>query len=334
MMPLRMDTAERVTLAGIGISDREEQAYRTLLSRRSGTAKEVARVLGLTQAQVAELLSSLEAKGMVSRTTGRSARYVPAPPDVAVEVLIHRQQERFELARLAARRLLEEFRSSLGRSDPAEIVELLVGAEAIGQRFLQMERMAEKEFLAFDKPPYRLVGSNPEEEPALRRGVRYRVIYSRAALEYPGRAEDLEQWAESGEVGRVLPDVPMKLDIVDDTAALVPFDMYDPGMEAALVIHSSPLLEALRTLFELLWERAIPLQLTDSASEPAEPRPSDDDRQILALMAAGLKDEAMARQLGVTVRTVRRRVSALMRSLDAETRYQAGLQAARRGWYT
>ena len=47
---------------------------------------------------------------------------------------------------------------------------------------------------------------------------------------------------------------------------------------------------------------------------------------------AGLKDEAAARQLGVSLRTVHRRTSVLMAELDARTRFQAGLLAARRGW--
>ena len=46
----------------------------------------------------------------------------------------------------------------------------------------------------------------------------------------------------------------------------------------------------------------------------------------------GAKDEAIARELGIGVRTLRRRMSHLMGLLDAETRFQAGMQAVRRGW--
>lgn len=41
---------------------------------------------------------------------------------------------------------------------------------------------------------------------------------------------------------------------------------------------------------------------------------------------------AIARQLGVSVRTATRRVAALMRSLDSSTRFQAGVAARERGW--
>ena len=64
----------------------------------------------------------------------------------------------------------------------------------------------------------------------------------------------------------------------------------------------------------------------DKTALPAE------DAQLLALMAAGLKDEVVARRLGLSLRTVRRRIAQLMRELDADTRFQAGIEAARRGW--
>ncbi|WP_230885623.1 helix-turn-helix domain-containing protein [Streptomyces spinoverrucosus] len=59
---------------------------------------------------------------------------------------------------------------------------------------------------------------------------------------------------------------------------------------------------------------------------------SDTQRELLALLAAGLKDEAIARRMGVHVHTVRRRIADLLETLDAETRFQAGALATRQGW--
>ncbi|MFC7381823.1 TrmB family transcriptional regulator [Sphaerisporangium rhizosphaerae] len=55
------------------------------------------------------------------------------------------------------------------------------------------------------------------------------------------------------------------------------------------------------------------------------------DRRLLALLSAGLKDDAIARQLGTSPRSLRRRLRHLFDELDAETRFQAGAQAGRRG---
>ena len=53
---------------------------------------------------------------------------------------------------------------------------------------------------------------------------------------------------------------------------------------------------------------------------------------LLTLMVSGLKDEAIARQLNWSIRTMRRRMSRLHEELGAANRFQAGVVAARRGW--
>ncbi|OII66403.1 LuxR family transcriptional regulator [Streptomyces sp. CC77] len=68
---------------------------------------------------------------------------------------------------------------------------------------------------------------------------------------------------------------------------------------------------------------------------PAGPEPAaagEQQRELLSLLAAGLKDEAIARRLGVHVHTARRRITRLLDALDARTRFQAGARATARGW--
>ena len=50
------------------------------------------------------------------------------------------------------------------------------------------------------------------------------------------------------------------------------------------------------------------------------------------ILAAGTTDEAVARRLGLSRRTVQRQMQQLMRRLGADSRFQAGLQAKARGW--
>ncbi|MGH2602897.1 MAG: response regulator transcription factor, partial [Dehalococcoidia bacterium] len=54
-------------------------------------------------------------------------------------------------------------------------------------------------------------------------------------------------------------------------------------------------------------------------------------QQVLRLLDAGYKDDAAARQLGMSVRTYRRHVAEIMRSLGATSRFQAGARAAELG---
>ena len=71
----------------------------------------------------------------------------------------------------------------------------------------------------------------------------------------------------------------------------------------------------------------MPLRLSADALEP-EAWPQAPDTEVLALLAAGMKDDAIARQLGLSPRTVQRRVQVLCERLGARTRFHAGFLAA------
>jgi sugar-specific transcriptional regulator TrmB len=328
--------ADELSLTAIGLTARAERAYRALVRRRHGSPAEVSRDIVATVPQARSVLEELEAKGFASRMPGRAVRFVAVPPEVAVEAAVHRQLEGIARARDSARRLADDFRNRSAARAPVEVVEVVLGREAVIQRWAQLQELATRELLAFDRPPYSMPvpGVNPDEDVALRRGVHYRIIYSREALEWPGMLPHIERYVEAGEDARVLPEVPMKLDVVDQKLGLVPLTLGDPGrVEGALLVHPSPLLETLAFLFEAMWESAVPFHAALDSDGSATDERSEERTHLLALMAAGMKDEVIARQLGVGLRTLHRRVAALMKELGADTRYQAGLQAARRGWY-
>lgn len=84
---------------------------------------------------------------------------------------------------------------------------------------------------------------------------------------------------------------------------------------------------SLLTLFERMWELASPVNRGPSSDE-IDRR----DLTIVRLMSAGVADASIARQTGVSQRTVERRIRTLMEQLGSGTRFQAGAQAVRRGW--
>lgn len=118
----------------------------------------------------------------------------------------------------------------------------------------------------------------------------------------------------------------MKLAIADRRLALLPLALEDM-VTSALVIRPSALLDAVVALFELLWQQATPL-LPDAARSES----TCSDQKLLTLLAAGVKDETIARQLMISPRTVTRRVAELLDERGARTRFQAGALAQQRGW--
>ncbi|NUO55667.1 MAG: LuxR family transcriptional regulator [Hamadaea sp.] len=311
-------------LEALGVPAEDEALYRMLLRERGLTPAELTERAGRGARAVRQSLHRLAECGLVSRLAGRPTRYVAARPDTAVEALIARRQQELAATRQAAQLLLADLPADR-RHRPEEELEIVFGREAVATRFQQLQQSTRHELLVLDRPPYAQNPSepNPGENDLLSRGVRLRGIYAPEALELPGALRLIRAAVDAGEEARVCDDVPLKLAISDRSAAILPFTAdRDAMVDSALVVYASTLLDALIRLFDLLWNVAVPVFEAD----PAAP-----DSDLVTLLAAGLKDEAVARQLGVSVRTVHRRTSELMERLGARTRFQAGLAAARQG---
>ncbi|WP_433005487.1 helix-turn-helix transcriptional regulator [Kribbella sp. CA-294648] len=337
-------------LEPVGLSETDNRVLLAVVTAPQATPAELADQLGISASGVRRALGNLVAAGLVTKLVVRPPRYVPAPPDVAVDALVARRQQELEQLRADARELATRVRQTPGRS-PADLLEVLEGSAAIQQQMAQIQLGAREEVLMVDAPPY-IHGQpvpNLEELQALKRGVSYRCVYEGPALELPGHFEQLLMYVRAGEEARTLPVTAMKMQIVDRRIAILPLSLDPAETGMRLLVRASPLLEALVRCFESMWEQATPVAAM-AGDGPAEPDTvtrrareqrrtakgpsglSDRDRRLLTLMAAGMKDRVIARTMGVTQRTISRQVAELMADLGAETRFQAGLEAMRRGW--
>jgi len=79
-------------------------------------------------------------------------------------------------------------------------------------------------------------------------------------------------------------------------------------------------------LFEHQWNDASPVEGCDTGYAEVA---GDLQQTIAAMMARGFTDEVLARKLGMSLRTCRRHIAALMHDLDAVSRFQAGVRASR-----
>ena len=156
---------------------------------------------------------------------------------------------------------------------------------------------------------------------AVARGVRVRVVQDLG--NGPGVAQQL---ARTGADVRTAARIPSRMLIADRRVALV-LPPADAGPAApAVATGRSALLSALVAHFELLWE------ISESTGPATSPAMRTRDTEILQLLASGMTDDAVAAHMGSSARTIRRRVAALMRETSAKTRFQAGVEAVRRGW--
>jgi DNA-binding CsgD family transcriptional regulator len=119
--------------------------------------------------------------------------------------------------------------------------------------------------------------------------------------------------------------LPTWLFIVDRKTVVVPRDPDDAGAGLVLLHRAGQVRSAL-WMFAQAWRTASPLP------QPNGPHAlSRWERRVLAQLASGIKDEAAARKLGVSVRTYRRYVTELCERLGASSRFEAGMRAAQNG---
>ncbi|MGW6558531.1 LuxR C-terminal-related transcriptional regulator [Streptomyces hydrogenans] len=314
----------------LGLGNDAAVMYQALLERSPAPLAEIGSAAGLTSGRLASAYEELSDAGLAGPSSGAPDTVVPVPPAAGLTILGRRRTAELDASHVAIVGAFESFRRQRLSEDAAGVVEVVTGTD-IGPRVRQAWASARTEIRQFDSPPYfPHPDGTGESLSTLRRGVAQRVIYCRASLEHPGNlAANIEPCIAAGETARVLPTLPVKLLIIDDTYALVSLSIQESEVYGTmLIVQPSGLFSALVALFEQSWEQALPFQGGDP--RPHRLRPSD--RRLLGLLSAGAPDEEIARQLDISRRTLSRRLETLMTRLGATTRFQLGAHAERRGW--
>ena len=318
-------------LSVLGFTARREELYRVVLRNSGCTVEELATLTAHPRATVTDELGPLVAAGLVDL---RDDTVLALPPDRSLARLIDDETRRLQSVEEqleAARGLLpnlsaEHLSSQAPKGDPvaAEVVD----DEQVFALIRSTTASSTGDLLWMRPDQWRYPSGSKTDllvRELLASGRRSRAIYPARALE---EAPDvIRARAQAGEHVRILAEVPTRVAVLGDGAALLPQEIGGaPGR--VLVIRQEAMVTALRLLFASLWERAMPVPGLDGREIG-----SIGDRQLLLdQLARGAKDEQIARALGLSLRTVRRRVAELLDELGADSRFQAGTEAVRRGW--
>ncbi|HEU5240381.1 MAG TPA: helix-turn-helix domain-containing protein, partial [Ornithinibacter sp.] len=223
------------TLGALGFTADEALLYRTLVGLGSTGLDDLGRRCGLPHDEAERLVLALEERGLVAESAASPGRWVAAPPGVALRALLNDRRHELDQAEATAAELAERHRTD-AVEDLHDLVEVVVGASAVGQRFTQLQLGAVDEVcvLVTDSPEVVTSEENEAEDVATARGVRYRIVLERDVLEREPQANVAAVLRADQQI-RVVDRVPTKLVIADGRTAMVPVET-DGADPAALVI--------------------------------------------------------------------------------------------------
>jgi DNA-binding CsgD family transcriptional regulator/sugar-specific transcriptional regulator TrmB len=323
------------TLLGLGLEEQLAHLWMAMAAAPGAGAAALAELLGVGEPAVREGLDALADRALVRASQQTPGLLIPVSAETALRQLLRRQE-----AELAERqRRIAEQRDQMRRTVTTSVetagddrVEHIVGADAIHARFEQITHRttvsADSLMPVTGLPAQMLADAKPLDLDLLQRGVVFRSLYLEAVRNDPPLlAYAREMQAAGGDV-RTSPTLPQRLYISDRRIAIVPLD---PGSRRGVAVVSAPAVVAsLLELFDSVFHRAAPLDVGNPVD--AATGLTDTERILLTMLARGATDETAAKKLGVSLRTVRRIMADLMQRLDAGSRFEAGIKAAKRGW--
>lgn len=293
--------------------------------------------LGVNAEQFDRAVAKLAAAGLL-RWSANADLPSLVSPDAVLARMIDLQQARLvrEAHHLrATQAVIEALGEQLFKwhADRGQGVHLWHEADAIAAAMQDAGCRARKEILSLHPgtPPSAdiLTESRSWHQRLLDRGVQMRSIYLKSVLRVPRGQDQVRVLADAGVDVRLAPVLPFRLVVVDRVVGYT--WEREGGTPIALEMHGNELGHLLHSIFEFCWLSAQPPTLAQDAVQDSVDGFADRELTIVRMMYEGRKDEATARALGVSLRTLRRIMTDLMAKLGARNRFHAGIRAVELG---
>ncbi|WP_249999020.1 LuxR C-terminal-related transcriptional regulator [Actinoplanes sp. M2I2] len=322
-------------LRDIGLSADAEAVYLAMLASPHLDVPRLAAQLSLPDVAMRAALDELVDLSLVAQGGGDGTGLRTVGPTVGLASLIARaeaevaeKQRQLEATRTAVMSLAAAHEQTRDR----EQVTKWTGVDAVRGRLEELAASTTVECVSINpnvaQTPDAKLASQPQNRRLLERGVAIRAIYQDSHRNNPA-LQDYATWMSGlGAEIRTAPTLPMLLVVFDRRIAMLPIDPAD-STKGAQEVHALGIVTAVYGLFAQVWATATPMGRTPERDGAGlDPQL----RELTRLLAAGCTDEMAARKMGVSPRTIKRKSAELMERLDARSRFQAGVLAARRGW--
>ncbi|MGC9540070.1 helix-turn-helix transcriptional regulator [Streptomyces sp. UG1] len=260
----------------------------------------------------------------------------PVPPSIALAQRLHPLEREITDRRRQSLHLAEVFEPFMNVSaegtTPTHAITVLEGRDRINEALNGATSECHTEVLTVQPGGRRREGNLlkglDRDRPLIERGVRFRTLYQHTARHSPETLAYVDQMISSGKVEiRTIDELVERLIICDETVAFIPIR---EDRQVALELRHPGLVRYLIKVFEFMWVRAVPLKV-GTPYETAPDGITDIQHSIAKLLIEGHVDEAIARRLGMNVRTCRAHIAKLATALGSGSRAQLGFLIAQSG---
>ncbi|MGW7415644.1 helix-turn-helix transcriptional regulator [Streptomyces sp. NPDC054863] len=257
----------------------------------------------------------------------------PVPPSAALGQLLHPIEREMQDRRLLSVQLADAFEPFMAISAQApatgHAVTVLEGIKRINDALDLAAAECQSEVLTIQPGGGRrediLEQALERGRPLVDRGVSMRTLYQHTVRHSQGTLAYAERMAQGRVEIRTLEELVDRLMLFDRTVAYIPVN---EDRQIALELRHPALVAYLAQVFEQFWRRAVPL-LEPVSYDPTPNGISGVQRSIAKLLIEGYVDEAIARRLGMNVRTCRAHIAKLAAALGSGSRAQLGYLIAR-----
>jgi DNA-binding CsgD family transcriptional regulator/sugar-specific transcriptional regulator TrmB len=326
-------------LEPFGVERQSELVYLAMLKNPAAGTADIAQEAGISEAEVHHAFDELSRLKLLRPSWESPGTLRPVSPDVGMESLLareeaelHQRQSQIERGRSALATLLADL-STQPQSVHTEVEEVN-GLDAIRVKLEQLARLTRFQVLSLmpggPQSPENMEASKPLDEELLGRSVEILTVYL-DSVRNDQRSLAYVRWlVDAGGGVRTTPVLPLRMLIFDRERAVLPLHV-DRTSDGIIILRGEGPVAAMCVLFHQIWQAAVPFGEEPSTAPETPLTPQE--RAVLGLLIQGDTDDALARRLGVSRRTIGRIVSDIMCRLGARSRFQAGVYAAVQGWH-
>lgn len=247
-----------------GLTENEAKIYLLLLKNRL-TATKIAQSIKVNRSNIYGIITGLLEKGFVRELNGKVRTFVANNPKIAFNSNKTFLQMRIKLMDKLAEDLYPYFESEKKNSNK-ELIKILHSNSSIMNTLEKLESEAEKEVLAFSKPPYimsvdNLDNLNVVQKASAKKGVKYKAVHQIESDNLDNFVKRMKYFASMGEEVRVAKQLPMKLFIFDQKIAVFTLENNISNIShfTFTSFEHTDVAKTFTQIFNQYWDNAVPL---------------------------------------------------------------------------